>query len=178
MSVLLILGVMAIILMLFFKEPLINLFVKNQKIMNLLKRKSWFHNPWLSGLFLFFINAFLFLITGVILYTLTFFMIPFFHLFVMAFAVIVSVVVWSMLNYAWEGTKLRRLKMGAVGSSFYLILTIIFFYFLVTLEPLYPGEDTFMRAVGFIFAIIVTSVAFFTCFIMTSFSKRKNLNIS
>ncbi|MCM3161520.1 hypothetical protein [Metabacillus litoralis] len=177
MSVLFILGVMAILFMLFFKEPIINLFVINQKVINPLKRKRWFRNHWLSGLFLFFINAFLFLITGVILYALTFFTIPFLHLFVMLFAVIVSVIVWSMINFAWEGTKLTRLKMGAVGSSFYLILTIVFFYFLVRLEPLYPGEDTFMRAVGFMFAIIVTSVAFVTCFIMTGLSKRKNLNI-
>ncbi|PGT84486.1 hypothetical protein COD11_11155 [Bacillus sp. AFS040349] len=164
---------MAILFILFFKESIIILFEKNQKKMDFLKRTNWFRNPWLSGLFLFFINAFLFFITGVILYTLTFFMIPFVHLFVMVFAVIVSVFVWCMINYTWEGTKLRRLKMGAVGSSFYLILTIVFLYFFITLKPDYPGEDTFMRAVGIIMAMIVTSVAFLTCFIMTGFSKRE-----
>lgn len=83
-----------------------------------------------------------------------------------------SIFSWVLINNAWQGTKRNRLKVGAVGSSFYIFLTFIFAYWFVTLKPSYPGEDTFMGAIGLIFAIIVTTVAFITCFVITGFSKR------
>lgn len=36
--------------------------------------------------------------------------------------------------------------------------------------PAYPGEDTFMSAMGFIFGIVVTTVAFVVCLMFTGFS--------
>ncbi|MFJ7727341.1 hypothetical protein ACIQXV_14375 [Neobacillus sp. NPDC097160] len=88
-------------------------------------------------------------------------------------AVIGSIFLWILINNAWQGTRRNRLKMGIVGSSFYIFLTIIFIYMFVTLIPSYPGEDTFMRAFGILFAMIVTTAAFTTCFVMTGFSKKK-----
>ncbi|MFE8699882.1 hypothetical protein ACFYKX_04515 [Cytobacillus sp. FJAT-54145] len=163
------LGVLAIIL---FKNPIIQGLGTNNKLVNQLKHKAWIQNQWLCGAFLFFVNAVLFFSTGLILYGITFLSIPFIHLGVMIMAVILSVIFWSSVNLAWEGEKKKRLMMAGVGSSFYLILSAIFIYRLVTLEPSYPGEDTFMAAIGMMFGIIVTSVAFLTCFIMTG-SKRK-----
>lgn len=65
--------------------------------------------------------------------------------------------------------------MAAIGSSFYSILTLLFAYQLVTLEPLYPGDDPFMRALGLYIGIIVTVVAFLSSFIITGFTNRKAL---
>jgi hypothetical protein len=63
--------------------------------------------------------------------------------------------------------------MSGAGSSFYFLLSIVFSYWFFTIEPEYPGEDTFMRAVGLLFAIVVGLVAFITCFVMTGFPRRK-----
>ena len=60
--------------------------------------------------------------------------------------------------------------MGTIGSSFYGVLSILFIYWLVTLEPSYPGEDTFMQAIGLMLGTIVTTVAFITCFIITGYT--------
>ena len=94
----------------------------------------------------------------------------------MFFAVIGSLFLWIIINKGWQGTKRNRLKMGAVGSSFYIILSLLFFYMLVTLKPSYPGEDTFMRAIGLNLGIAVTTVAFISCFVLTGFSNKKDIN--
>lgn len=154
------------------KRQLNGLFDRQNKLVNALKTTKWFQNYWLSGGFLFAINAILFCLTGLFIYVLTFFLIPFVHLFVMAAAIIGSIYLWILFNHAWQGTNRGRLKMGAIGSSFYVILSTIFIYWFVTLEPQYPGEDTFMRALGLMFAIVVTTTAFTTCFVMTGFSKK------
>ncbi|UTW69564.1 hypothetical protein KHA80_23000 [Anaerobacillus sp. HL2] len=62
--------------------------------------------------------------------------------------------------------------MGAIGSSFYFFMAIFFVYRLVTLKPAFQGDDTFMAAVGLVLVIIVTTVAFTTCFIYVSLSKK------
>ena len=88
-------------------------------------------------------------------------------------AVIISFALRSVVNKAWQGEKKERIIMATIGSSFYLILTAVFLYKYVTIEPYFPGEDTFMRALGLLLAIIVTSVAFISCFVITGFSKSK-----
>jgi hypothetical protein len=113
---------------------------------------------------------------GFILYLLAYFRIPFVHIIIMFIAVIVSVFFWITINKIWQGSKTNRLKMGLVGSSFYMILSLVFIYWLVTLKPSYPGEDTFMSAIGLLLGIIVTAVAFITCFILIGFSKNENTN--
>ncbi|PAC36886.1 hypothetical protein CEJ87_04575 [Caldifermentibacillus hisashii] len=62
--------------------------------------------------------------------------------------------------------------MGAVGSSFYIFLTIVFVYWFITLKPDYPGQDLFMAALGLMMAILVTTVAAITCFLFTGFSSK------
>jgi hypothetical protein len=175
MSLVLFIGIIGVVLVLLFKRPLIERLGENNRLVGKLKHARWFQNHWLAGIFLFVMNGFLFFITCLVLYGLMYFLIPFVHLFVMLFAVIVSILLWLVLNKSWQGTKSNRLKMSMVGSSFYLFLTFIFVYLYVTLEPSYPGEDTFMRAIGLMFSIIVAIVAFITCFVITGFTKKKGM---
>ena len=173
MSLFILIGILGIILVLLLKRPLIDSIAKDNKVVEKLQNADWFQKPWLSGIFLFGLNAALFFSTVLLLYLLMFLLIPFIHLFVMLLAVMTSIYVWICIQKAWKGTRGNRLKMSAVGSSFYLFLTILFVVWLLKLKPPYPGEDTFMGAIGLVFAIIVTSVAFVTCFIFTGFSKKK-----
>lgn len=83
---------------------------------------------------------------------------------------------WIIINKTWQGTRKNRLKMATVGSSFYMILSLILIYMLVTLEPAYPGDDPFMRAIGLFMGIVVTTVAFISCLIFTGFSIKKEVN--
>lgn len=172
MSLLVVLGLLGIILFLFYKNPVLERIEENNRLVYTLRKYKWFKNPWLSGGLIFVINAVLFLSTVLILYGLMYFFIPFVHLIVMFLAVIGSSFIWIVINKAWQGEPSERLKMGAIGSSFYLILTLIFIYWLVTLKPAYPGDDTFMSAIGLYFAVIVTVVAFVSCFILTGFSRK------
>ncbi|MEC5186639.1 hypothetical protein GGQ77_000370 [Geobacillus thermodenitrificans] len=56
-----------------------------------LKSAKWFQNHWLGGIFLFAINVVLFFSTGLVLYLLLYFPIPFVHLTVMILAVTGSI---------------------------------------------------------------------------------------
>lgn len=174
MSLILLIGLLGVLLVIFFKRPIIDMLGKDNKLVHKLKNPMWFQNYWLSGIFLFVMNAVLFFSTGLVLYILMYFLIPYVHLLVMFCAVIGSIFLWVLINKAWQGTKRNRLKIGIVGSSFYIFLTFIFIYWLVTLKPSYPGDDTFMGAIGLVFAIIVTTVAFITCFVITGFQKESS----
>ncbi|MCA1055674.1 hypothetical protein LCM10_11820 [Rossellomorea aquimaris] len=134
---------------------------------------SWYSSPWLVGLFLFAVNVVLFGVTGLVLFGLSLLMIPFLHLFIMLGAVIISILVWMSIATSRSWKKWDRLKIGFVGSSFYLILTIFFFYQWASVEPRFPGDDTFMTALGFMVVAVVTAVAFVTCFSMLFFTKRE-----
>lgn len=173
MSSLLLIGVIGVFLVLIFKKPILNVFGENHKFVDRLRNAKWFQNYWLSGIFLFVLNAVLFFSTVLVLYGLMQLLIPFVHIIVMFLAVIGSIFSWFMINKAWVGVRSNRLKMAAIGSSFYIFLTSLFVYRFVTLKPSYPGEDTFMAAIGLGFAINVTTVAFITCFVITGFSKTK-----
>lgn len=169
-------GLSGVFFIIFIKRPLIDIVGDNINLIHKLKNAKWFQNHWLSGIFLFVMNAVLFFSTALLLYVLMYFLIPYVHLLVMIFAVIGSLFLWIIINKAWQGTKRNRLKMGAVGSSFYIILSLLFIYMLVTLKPSYTGEDTFMGAIGLILGIVVTTVAFISCFVFTGYSNKKVVN--
>lgn len=177
MSLILLLGAIGVFLIPFLKRPLINMVGMNHKFIYKLNEAKWFQNHWIAGMFLFVLNAVFFFLTILFLYLPMLSFIPFVvHLIVMVFAVVGSIYAWVFIDKAWKGTRRNRLKMGTVGSSFYMFLTIIFAFWLVNLKPTYPGEDTFMGAIGLVFAIFVTSVAFIVCFLITGFSKEINAN--
>ncbi|WP_010678483.1 hypothetical protein [Bacillus timonensis] len=176
MTLFLLLGVFLLIIVGINRNKLVTIIGPNNSLVKKLSSFGWFQNPWLSGLFLFVLNAFLFGTTVLILFGLNFLLIPYIHLFIMVGAVIVSLVSWIILLYAWNGDKKGRILRGFVGSSFYLLLTLVFTYMIVTLEPQFPGDDTFMAFIGLVMAIIVTIVAFITCFLFTGLFERKEMN--
>ncbi|WP_155891086.1 hypothetical protein [Ectobacillus panaciterrae] len=79
---------------------------------------------------------------------------------------------WVFINRSWQGRRKDRLKMGLLGSSFYLFLVLFILYKWIILKPAFPGDDTFMAAIGLLFGMIVSIVAFITCFSFTAFSKQ------
>ncbi|WP_391209563.1 hypothetical protein [Psychrobacillus sp. L4] len=169
----LLIGPLGVFLLLFIKRPLVEILGENNKLVFKLKNAIWFQNHWFSGIFLFIMNAVLFFSTVLMLYILAYFSIPFIHLLVMIFAVIGSILLWIIINKASLSTKKNRWKMATVGSSFYIILTLMFIYWLVTLKPSYPDEDTFMKAIGLVLGVIVTMVAFISCFVITGYPNKK-----
>ena len=134
-----------------------------------LSKHEWFRNPWLMGVLLFGLNLFLFGATGLLLYGLTLMMIPFIHLVVMAAATASSVLAWQSIVYSRDWGKGERLKVGMVGSSFYLFLFLFILYKWVTYVPLYTGEDEFMSTIGFFMGELVTGMAFLIFFMITVF---------
>lgn len=144
-------------------------------IIRVISKQKWFSNPWYSGIFLFFVNVLLFGSTAFLLIFLTKFTIPFLHIFIMIAAVGLSILTWKTISRSWHGTKKDRIKMGMVGSSFYLFLTIWIVYEWYNLKPAFPGDDTFMAAVGVTFGFIVSIVAFITCLTL-SISTNKLTN--
>lgn len=176
LTLLLFMGLIGVFFLTFLKTPLINLFGEDHILIFNLKNAGWFQIYWLAGMFLFIMNGILFFSTALLIYVLSYFLIPYVYLFVMVLAVIGSIFLWIIINKAWQGTRSNCLKMAAVGSSFYLILSLILIYMLVTLEPSYPGDDTLMRAIGIVMGIVVTTVAFISCFIFTGFSNKKEMN--
>ncbi len=174
MSSILLIGLIGVLLVIFLKNPTMKILGDNNKLVQKLRNAKWFQNHWITGTFLFVLNAVLFFSTCLLLYMLMHFFIPYLHLPVMFLAVIGSIFSWLVINKAWQGTKRNRLKIGAFGGSFYLIMTFIFVYWFVTLKPAFPGDDTFMATIGLLYAIIVTTVAFITCFVMTGFSNKKS----
>lgn len=134
-----------------------------------LNKYAWFQNPWKVGCLLFGTNLVLFGTTGLLLYGIALMMIPFLHLVIMVAAVVVSILVWSSLISAKVWEKGERLKVGMVGSSFYLLLFLFILYQWVTYVPQYPGEDGVMTSVGFFLGLLVSGMAFVICFVMVVF---------
>jgi hypothetical protein len=137
-----------------------------------LSERSWFPNPWWSGVFLFSMNAIYFGMTFILLMLLMYVSIPYIHLIVMLGAVIVSILSWITLGRTWRGQKMDRYRMGIVGSSYYAFLFLIFLYFFLNIEPSYPGEDTMMEAVGWVIGLVVTAVACLTCFMIVTYANQ------
>lgn len=142
---------------------------------NKLGNAKWFANHWLSGFFLFGMNAVLFGLTGLFLFVVAYLFIPFVHLLIVVMAVSGSILLWLFIRKTWQGTKRNRFLMGAVGSSFYFLLALLFGIKWLALQP--STGDTCMGAdMGLFLGIIVATVAFTTCFILTGFSRGKAIN--
>ncbi|MFF2874991.1 hypothetical protein ACFVR2_01585 [Gottfriedia sp. NPDC057991] len=157
-------------IILFKRDKVAFMLSENNKLIFKLKNTSWFQNHLMSGIFLFIVNATLFFSTCLIIYLLTYLLIPFLHLLVMILAIFGSFFLWIIVNKAWQGTNANRIKMSILGSSFYILLSILFLYWLLNLESSYPGEDLFMRSIGLMFGLMVSIVAFLSCLITTGFS--------
>jgi len=65
-----------------------------------LSKKKWFQNHWLSGGYLFGINALYFGTTMLLLYLLMYTDVPYLHLVLMFLATIVSIFTWRIVSTA------------------------------------------------------------------------------
>ncbi|WP_261132136.1 hypothetical protein [Bacillus sp. Marseille-Q3570] len=175
MTFLLLTGLIIIYLVIINRSNLYQAVPSQFKIIETVSKKQWFKNPWWSGLLLFLINAVYFGLTGLVLFLLLNLMIPYLHLIIMLTAIIISILTWMAISQAWEGKRSDRLIMSLVGSSFYGALAFYFLWGFLHVEPTYPGEDSFMRAIGWMMGLIVAGTAFITCFSFTTFSKRKGM---
>ncbi|PWA12053.1 hypothetical protein DCC39_08210 [Pueribacillus theae] len=172
MSTLLLIGCLFVLIVLLNKRRLARFVHSNSFFVRKLESFSWFQNEWLAGIFLFFLNAFLFGLAAAAFILTGMLPIPFFHLVVMFLATVLSIYLWFVFREAVNRGRRESFIMGSVGSSFYFLLLLIFLYMLVTLEPGTPEHDTGMAFFGLIFAMFVSLVAFVTCFWITGLSKK------
>lgn len=91
----------------------------------------------------------------------------------MIIAVFLSLLMREWFGISWKGSRRNRFKMGLLGSSLYLLLSLVFLYQMFNLKPANPHDDTFMAFVGLLFGLIVSIVAFITFFCFTALSRRK-----
>ncbi len=174
MTSFLLLGIIgvAFLLILYKRKPALEGSAANRKMVHLLSQAPWFQSHWRAGLFLFVTNALLFAATLLILYSLLFLNIPYIHLLIMFLAAAFSIRLWLDIKLAWRGAAKERLKAGLIGSSFYLIIFVIFLYQFASAEPEFPGDDPFMRAIGFFFGMIVAATAAISCVAAIGFSSK------
>lgn len=160
MTMLLLAGGIGVILLILFGEPVrARLFGKHPQTSRL-RKAAWFQNYRLAGMFVFLVNAGLFAAAAAALYAVSLLMIPYLYLVIMIGAVCVSFWFWTYVRRAWAGSKGGRIRLGFIGSSFYLLLVILFVWMLAVLKPSYPGEDTFMAAFGLVAGIFISLTAF------------------
>lgn len=171
MALILFIGGIGVLLALLFKEPLVQRISGNNYLLKILEKANARKDPYRMGLILFALNAVLFVCT-LFLLSMVSHLLPYFHFLILVLAVSVSLYLWLLQNKAWEGTKKDRLKAGIIGSSFHFFLTLLFIYWLITLKPSYPSDNTFMRGIGLMAGIIVTGIGFLTCLVITGFSKH------
>jgi hypothetical protein len=86
--------------------------------------------------------------------------------------IVASMVCWTLLAISWKGNQKNKRKMAFIGSSFYLVMTVLFIYRYLTIEPEYPGDDLFMAYIGLDIGMLMTVVAFFTCFFIAGQKSR------
>ncbi|MDY0407038.1 hypothetical protein P5G51_018350 [Virgibacillus sp. 179-BFC.A HS] len=163
-SSIVIIGVLGMVLVIFFRNKIIGMNIGATGN----KGATSFRHAWKAGLCLFLANAALFFGTAIILFLLQFLMIPYLHVLIMFLAVVASIHMWVHFHHSWCGNRRGRVRFAFIGSSFYLLLAIILIIRMITIKPSYPGEDMVMATIGLFFGVIVTFIAFLTCFLFVS----------
>lgn len=169
-TIFMLMGPFLVLIILVNKWSIIGMLGENNKLVNTLKNTRWFQSYWYAGLFLFMMNAILFLSTGFLLFYVV--RQSFYQVLVISVAILGSFFVWGIIHKAWQSKNRKHLKMGAIGSSFYVLLSMVFMYWSWALEPSYPGEDTFMKWLGLLIGVFITMVAGVSCFIFTGLSNK------
>jgi len=173
MSLILAAGFVLIAIFLAFKQHFFQLVHSDSALVQTLSRWNWFKNDWLAGIFLFFFNAILFAAAVGLIFLTGRLEIPYVHLILMFAATVTSLYMWMAVRQATDKVKKGSLIMGSIGSSFYLLLLLVFLYMFVTLGPDTPENDTFMAAIGLFFGMFVALVALVTCFSITGLPGRR-----
>jgi len=173
MGIFLVIAITAILAFLLYKGKILDWIGEHNKLVQTLKQKKFFQSYLLGGVILFFINGLLFVVFSLLIFLVgAFIRIPFLHIFFMIVAGLVAFYTWGVIYHVWEGTAKERLKMGLIGSSFFGILAIQFIYSLLTFKPSSEVGDLVMATVGLWFGIIVTLLAFISCFIYTALENK------
>ncbi|WP_052947323.1 hypothetical protein [Aneurinibacillus tyrosinisolvens] len=137
-----------------------------------------FTNAWVCGAAVFLYNVALFGLVAllffgnILLASKTHLSIP---IFIYApFAVAASILGWMWFGKNWSGSFKERMQIAATGSGFYWLLAAFAVYRLLTLEPQFPGDDTFMAAVGLFMLLVITGGAAVLCMATIFWTGRKN----
>ncbi|WP_343798726.1 hypothetical protein [Bacillus carboniphilus] len=174
MTLLLSFGLCGVLFLLYRKDSLFKSRKRYPRFVEKVKNRGWLQSTWICGLLHFLINAILFTITGVVLFFVTVYLtVPYLHIIIMVIAVLASFYIWGIIRDLGPRIRTGRLLSGLIGSSFYCLVTLYFLYRYLTLEPMFPGDDMFMAAVGLFFGMSVTVTAFFCSFIVTSWVPKK-----
>ncbi|MBS4196757.1 hypothetical protein [Lederbergia citri] len=176
MTLFFLVGIFIIVIILLNKQAFLQLVSENTFLVKKLSESKWFHNKWLSGLFLFSLNAILFFFAVGTLYLTSLLLIPYIHLVFMILATISSIYLWMVIRSADKKQRKDQMIMGGIGSSFYLFLFLGFLYMAITLESSTPENDTFMAFIGLVLAMFVSFVAMTVCFIITGLINKKSLS--
>lgn len=118
------------------------------------KIKYYFKSPLTAGISILIINILLISLTA-----LGVFFIPFSTPVFIVLSPVASVIAWAYIRHSFLKPFSKRLCAILIGQSVYIVLFIYFFYQNNHIEPLYPGEDTFMRGLGFLIGMIVSFCA-------------------
>ncbi|WP_242450828.1 hypothetical protein [Priestia endophytica] len=169
------LGMIGIMFLLVFRGKVLSTVKQESRLVKSLQQKSWFHNPYTSGIVLFLWNTVMTAIVALLIFALmiTEIYIPYLHIVIFGLGTLACILAWATFSAAWVGSKKSRLTMASIGSSFYVLLGMYGLYEYITLKPSYPGEDVFMAALGFMGVMVVAAVALMTCFLFIGFQKKE-----
>ena len=172
MHIILFISLIVLIICAIFKPKLLQLARRNQKVIEKIEALTWFTNHWYAGFALFIGNAFIFLSSLLFIFIVSFIPIPFLHVVIFIMSSLISLYFWSIINVSWHGDKLGRLKIGAVGSFFYVFIS---FHLLFELHNynLNEVQETF-ELIGLFINLLISGIAFVLCILYTSFSSNES----
>lgn len=168
MQYIFLISLMMMVICVFLKPKLIQLARKNEKVRRKIKGLTWFNNHWYVGFSLFIGNAVIFFVSLLLIFFVSFTPVPFLHVVIFILTALVSLYFWSIINVSWHGTKIERLKLGTVGSFFYVFISIQLFF--ESLGYNLNGNHESIELLGLLINILISGVAFMVCFFYTSFS--------
>lgn len=163
-------GLISVILLLSLKQKILAARRKGialQKLENL----HWFQNHWYAGISLFVGNMIIFFVTILLIFLFSFIPIPFLHVVIFLLATLTSIYLWSVINVAFNGTKMNRLKLGIIGSFFYVFVSLNLLFELLGVNINNADETMSQAILGLLIGIMINGFAFITCFVYTGFSK-------
>lgn len=160
-------GILLVMIVLIRKNTLMRRIDGGHWAVRKMMEQNWIHNQWVSGLFLFVLNMVIFGAFIFLFFVSGWLMIPYIHLVIMLGATILSIYLWMAVRVSCRFEKRKQVITGFIGSGFYLMLFIVLFYQFWTLDPGTPEQDTFMAAIGLMFGMVASAVAWLVCFLIT-----------
>ena len=163
----LLLGVVYVIIMLLIKNSILANINTKSNLSLKFQSTEWFQNPLYSGGFIFFMNAIYFSIALLLIFLSNMAGLHFLYFLIVFAVMFLSIWLWCLINVSWKGSISDRIKMASIGSSFYLFVGLFFLYKFMNLK-FSPPSNGF----GLLLGIIVSLIAFITCFLFTGLEKK------